>query len=111
MRLTIHLLPLAAMLQACFANFDVYFTEEANGADNINGMMVFDAPPSCSTVLNDSIYYLPTDDASGWNIGYRCDGDCNQNSAPEAIQVLEMNFNNSPVFHWSEFVFTVPMSR
>lgn len=92
----------AATLPAVTANFDIYWVHQ----DLYDTMiwMVFAAPPSCDEV-NHTRGWGWKSDVSGNKYGMRCQGNgCGAFKRPEEIDVLEMNFNDNPQYHWSMYL-------
>jgi hypothetical protein len=91
---------LASFIPSVVANFDVYFIH-TDLYDTYN-WGVYDAQPSCETERTTRAWSWRSD-VSGDKLGMRCQGSgCAFNAPIENIDVLEMNFNNNPVLHWSK---------
>lgn len=103
MKFTAIIAPLLALVPVCTANFDIYMNNAWTVQGGSTGWTIFEADPPCGQV-NNAIIYGNYGDVSGSYIGVRCVGDCFPSNRPDGIQVLEMHFNNNPLYHWSKFI-------
>lgn len=109
MRLNSALIPLAALLTAVRADFDIYYVEESAGGvgENAAGYKVLDADANvdCGQV-NKQAFIRRSDDVSGSKWGVSCDSDnneCRGAGNPDGIVKMETNFGDDKV-HWSEYL-------
>ncbi|GJC91479.1 hypothetical protein CH63R_01455 [Colletotrichum higginsianum IMI 349063] len=100
MKFTAIIAPLLALVPVCTANFDIYMNNAWTVQGGSTGWTIFEADPPCGQV-NNAIIYGNYGDVSGSYIGVRCVGDCFPSNRPDGIQILEMHFNNNPLYHWT----------
>lgn len=91
------------LVSLCAADFDLYRLADITGGRITTGWQVFEAGivPTCEQVGN-ATFFRSRDDVSS-RIGVRCTGVCFLAEPGESIEVLEMNFRNDSIYHWSEF--------
>ncbi|KAK0702893.1 hypothetical protein B0T21DRAFT_416769 [Apiosordaria backusii] len=85
------------------ANFDLYlghFIIPAGGGVLHEAWFIYPIDPNCNDVWNGG-YYLDQDDVSGSKTGVRCSGSGCYGGAASDIDVVEMHFTNSPLYHWT----------
>ncbi|PQE28855.1 hypothetical protein CJF30_00003885 [Rutstroemia sp. NJR-2017a BBW] len=95
----------AALLTPVVANFDVYMVEahERVFGSYQQAWQIFEAQPSSCDAVRSAAIWFRSGDVSGDKEGVRCSGSgCTYTAPAGDIDVLEMNFSNSPkVWHWT----------
>ncbi|KAK4174568.1 hypothetical protein QBC36DRAFT_191968 [Triangularia setosa] len=95
---------LACVAGLAEANFDLFLGAQTfpgdGGIHRFQTWSIFPSDPSCNDVWNGP-YYLGQEDVSGSKVGVRCEGKgCNGGAASD-IDIVEMHFTNSPLYHWT----------
>jgi hypothetical protein len=92
---------MALLPATVIANFDIYSGSDFAWDTAFEMWQIFEAEPSCDDAYNSPLYFNK-DDVSGGRIGVRCEGDGCFEQDPSKIDILEMNFDDDPIWHWSK---------